>query len=174
MKQRHHRQHARLFGDRLAHDQPHHHGVQHSRAVGIKRALGVARGARGIAQARGGVFVKFGPFETVWLLFQQLFVAQRIQGVFWHMRAVCHDDKAQITGQFAAHSLQNGHKGGIHENQLIFGVIDDVDQLLGRQARVDRVTHRTLAGNRIIQLEMAITVPCQRGHPIAQLHAKRL
>ena len=46
-------------------------------------------------------------------------------------------------------------------------MVDDIDDLLVEQARVDRVAHRADAGDAVIQLEMAEIVPRQRADPVA-------
>ena len=45
-------------------------------------------------------------------------------------------------------------------------MIDDVDQLLWKQARVNRMTHVATAGGRVVGFKMAIIIPCQGGNAI--------
>ena len=61
----------------------------------------------------------------------------------------------------------------VDEEELILGVIDDVDDLLGKEARVDRVADRAHAGNAVVQLEVAVAVPGQRADAVADLDAQR-
>ena len=64
-------------------------------------------------------------------------------------------------------------EGGIEEHEAVFGVIDDVDDLLDEQARVDGVAHRAHAGDAVVQLEMAVAVPGQRRDAVARFDAER-
>ena len=72
------------------------------------------------------------------------------------------------------HRRDQRHEGGVEEEELVLGVIDDVDQLLGREPRVDRVAHGPDAGDRVIELEMAVAVPGEGRDPVAKLHPLRL
>ena len=49
----------------------------------------------------------------------------------------------------------------------ILGMIDDVGDLVGEQARVDGVTDRAHAGDAVVQLEVAMVVPRERGDALA-------
>ena len=48
----------------------------------------------------------------------------------------------------------------------------DEGELLGRQAQIERVHHRAHARHGEVELEMAVVVPGQRGHPVAGLDAE--
>ena len=52
-------------------------------------------------------------------------------------------------------------------------VVDDVGDLLGEQADVQRVQHRADAGHGEIQLEVALVVPGERADAVARLDAQR-
>ena len=45
-------------------------------------------------------------------------------------------------------------KIGIEEDVTVFGVVDDVDELLGEQARIDRMQHTAGAGHAVIEFEV--------------------
>ena len=73
-------------------------GVQHRAAVAVQHALGVARGARGVAQRAGGVFVESGPVELVVLCVDQVLITKqagdrRCHLGCWHVRTIGHGHK---------------------------------------------------------------------------------
>ena len=46
-------------------------------------------------------------------------------------------------------------------------MVDDVDELLRKQTRIDGVAHRSNARHAEVQLEVPVRVPGQRAHPVA-------
>ena len=64
-------------------------------------------------------------------------------------------------------------EGEVEEQHLVFGVVGDVDDLVGVQARVERVQHRARAGDRVVELHVAVAVPGERGDAVAGLDAQR-
>ncbi len=76
-----------------------------------------------------------------------------------HMRRIGHDDDAFDIGNLIGNAFKHRHKGQIGKDKLIFGMVDDIDQLLGKQARIERVIDATNAGNAIPSFNMAVRVP---------------
>jgi hypothetical protein len=68
--------------------------------------------------------------------------------------------------------LHQRQEGRIEAQVLVLGMVDDVRQLLGMQARIDRVQHRAGTGDRVIRFHVAVAVPGQRGHALAHRHAE--
>ncbi|MCY1374628.1 hypothetical protein D9M69_619810 [compost metagenome] len=64
-------------------------------------------------------------------------------------------------------------EAGVEEHVAVFGVVQDVGDLLREQARVHCVQHGLHARDAEVQLDMAVRVPGQRGHAVAGLHAQR-
>src|SRR5579883_1791398 len=58
-------------------------------------------------------------------------------------------------------------KVGIEKHVAVLGVVDDVDELLDEQARIDGVQHAARAGHAIIQFEVSPGIPGQRRDTIA-------
>ena len=69
--------------------------------------------------------------------------------------------------------LDQRHENRIEEDVAIFGMVDDVLDLLRKQARIDGVQDAAAAGHAVVQLEMAIAVPGQRGDALAMTDAQR-
>ena len=65
--------------------------------------------------------------------------------------------------------LQDRHERVVDEDHAIRGVVDDVDDLLGEQAHVERVQDRADARHRHVELEVALVVPRERADAIAGL-----
>jgi hypothetical protein len=70
------------------------------------------------------------------------------------------------------HGGDQRQEGEVEEQHLVFGVVGDVGDLVGVQARVDGVQHRARARHRVVQLHVAVAVPGQRGHAVAHLDAQ--
>ena len=68
--------------------------------------------------------------------------------------------------------LDQRQEGQVEEQRGVLGVVGDVGDLLGEQARVDGVADRADAGDGVVELEMAVAVPGQRRHPVAGLDAE--
>ena len=65
--------------------------------------------------------------------------------------------------------LDQRREGEIEEQVSVLGVVDDVGDLLRKQPRIDRVQHRPRAGDAVVELQVAVAVPRERGDAIAGL-----
>ena len=72
------------------------------------------------------------------------------------------------------HALDDRQQVEVDEDDLVFGVVGDIGDMLGRQPRIERVQHRADAGDAEIELEMAIGVPGDGADPVAELDAQAL
>jgi hypothetical protein len=61
---------------------------------------------------------------------------------------------------------------GIEEHVAVFGVVDDVDELLVEQARIDRVQHAPGAGHPVIEFEVPPRIPGEGCDAIALAEAE--
>ena len=76
--------------------------------------------------------------------------------------------QASTCGAVRRDALDERGKGAVEEQHAVFGVIHDVDQLLGMQSRVAGVDHQAAAGHGVINFEMPMIVPGKRRHRIAR------
>ena len=83
-----------------------------------------------------------------------------------------HHHAAQNIVHAGGDGRDDGQEAGIDENQAVFGVADDIGDVVVRQARIDGVADRAHAGNGVIKLEMAVAVHGQRGDAVAGFHAE--
>ena len=58
-------------------------------------------------------------------------------------------------------------KGRIKQHHFVFGVVDDVNELLGLQARVAGVHDHAAARDPVIRFQMPVVVPGNGAHRIA-------
>ena len=70
-------------------------------------------------------------------------------------------------------SQQRG-EGGVGEDRAILGVVDDEGDVVGGEPRIDGVADRAHAGDAVVELEMAVVVPGERRHAIAETDAELL
>ena len=68
--------------------------------------------------------------------------------------------------------LEQWDKGQVDKNKAIFSVVDDVHQLLGKQARINGVQHRTVSGDSVVQLEMTVVIPGQGSNALTVLNVE--
>ncbi len=88
------------------------------------------------------------------------------------MRAVGHRHPALHLRAVRLELGDERRKGEIEEDVFILGVIDDVDDLLGEEPRIDGVADRAHAGDGEIDLEMAEAVPGERADAIRLFDAE--
>ena len=69
--------------------------------------------------------------------------------------------------------LEQRDEHEIGKYKTVFGVIDDEDELLREQPRIDRVTNENGAADAVVGLEMPVVVPCDGRHPVTALKAER-
>ena len=70
--------------------------------------------------------------------------------------------------------LDQRGKGGVKQHHFVVGVVDDVSQLFGVQARVAGVHHHAAARHGVIRLQVAVVVPGNRPHHAARAQAQLL
>ena len=88
------------------------------------------------------------------------------------MRLVRQYDKSLDAFELPGEFLQQRHEHRIDKNVPVFGVVDDEGDLLGEQPRIDRMADITGAADAIINLQVPIVVPGERGHPVAPFQAE--
>ena len=72
-------------------------------------------------------------------------------------------------GAVRCNALDQWRKGAVKEHHLVFGVVDDVDQLLRMQARIAGVHYHAAARDGVIRFQMAVVVPRDRADRTALL-----
>jgi hypothetical protein len=89
------------------------------------------------------------------------------------VRAVGHGHEVLHRGEARRELLDQRGEGQVEEHDLVFGMVRDVSDLVREQARVDGVDHRPGAGGGVVDLEMPVAVPGERGDPVVHAHAER-
>ena len=87
------------------------------------------------------------------------------------MRGVGQHDEVLDRRDLVLDGLDDRLEGDVVEDVRVFGVVDDPGDLLGEQARVQRVQHGADAHRAIPGLDVARGVPGQGGDPVALLDA---
>ena len=136
--------------------------------MAVQHALRITCCSGCVTECAGTVFIDIGPIELIALPFHQCFVAVHIlDRCLRHVLGRSHDDPSLHAGALWRNFFDERPEVWIQEYVLVLGVIDDVDNLLGKQSRINRVTNIAGAGARVIGLEMPIVVPSQRCDAIA-------
>ncbi len=136
-----------------------HQGVQEVRAVRVEHPLGVAGGARGVAEAAGGLLGEAAPGAVLRLAGDQILIV-----LVQH-----HHPLDRGRGRDAR--LQQRSEGLVDEDHPVFGVVDDPADLVGVQARIEGVADRPDPHDPVPDLQVPPAVPGQGGHPVAGPHA---
>ena len=64
-------------------------------------------------------------------------------------------------------AFDEGREGDVKQHHFVFGMVDDVDELLRMQTRVASVHHHAAARHGVIRFEVAVVVPSNRTHHTA-------
>ncbi len=87
------------------------------------------------------------------------------------MRAVAEHDGALDGRNPVGDFFQERQESDVGHHHAVFGVIDDPDDLLGEQPRIDGVINGADAENAVPAFQVPPGVPGQRRHPVAVVHA---
>ena len=147
--------------------------------MAVQHALRPAGGAGRVAQRAGGVFVEFRPGIVLAGRRDQVVVAQQPHAGRQLQRrhpvgAGHHHDRLHGSGDRRGDGADHGVEAGLGEQHLVAGMIDDIADVVGVQARIDRVADRPHARRGIIDLQMSVAVHRQRADPVAGLDAQGL
>ena len=148
--------------------------IEHDGPMRIERALGVAGGAGGVAQRRSGALIKTRPVKDLACGCDQLLVIEDSGDTFdgWGVRRIGKAHPVSHLGAMCGDGLDDRRKARIEDDGLVFGVVDDVDELLRMQSRIAGVHHHAAARYRVIGLEVAVVVPGDRGDRAAGCEAQ--
>jgi len=167
VEHRNNRQHYRGTGEIERRWLQPGHGVHQGGAVFVLHALGVAGGAGGVADHAGIVFRSADPFEVAILrpdpiLKRRGVIAAIVAYVMFNHRPA------------RFHPVNNRLEGRIVTQHTVFGVVDDIFELIVKQPRVHCVQHPAHACDAIPADQMARMVHREARDLVARFEAKRL
>ena len=135
--------------------------VQQRRAVAVDHALRVAGGAGRVAHGgRAVLVVDDEPAVERGVRRQELLVVQHAVGQRVVRAVVDHHDVPH-GGQLLAKGPEHRQQRAVDEDDVVFGVVGDVDQLLGEQPDVEGVQHPAGARCGEVELEVRGGVPAE-------------
>ena len=139
--------------------------------MAVQGRFGVAGGAAGVAHAGGRIFIKNRPLVSVGLPTYPGLVADQAgnAGVGGQLIGVAKGHIVPDGAALAVDSLHQRQKTHVKAQHLVFGVVGYPGNQIGVQSRVDGVQHPARAADAVIQLKVAVAVPGQCGHPVAEL-----
>ena len=76
------------------------------------------------------------------------------------------------TGDLVADFGQQRRQRCVHKDDPIVGMTDNVGQLIGRKAQIERVYNSAVTRNCEVKLQMPVTVPAESANPVAAFNAK--
>ena len=139
----------------------------------VDDAFGIACGARCITHSGSSILVEGRPIDSTRLAADKRFIVKRRLQFTGRFRRVAHNDVQFDALQLIGEVLQERHEIAIYEDDGVLGIVDDVRQLIGKQAQIQRVQHRAEAGYGEIQLQVTVGIPREGGDAVPLLHACR-
>ena len=151
----------------------HGQAVDDGGAVAVQHALRIARGARGIAERGGRALVQLGPVVAVRLAGEQALLGNHLEAAA--QRAVGRDiglrphddDGAQAGRQPVGQRLGARQQGRVDEQVGVGGILQDEGDLVGEEPRIHRMQHGAHRGDAVVDLQVPVLVPGQRGDALA-------
>ena len=138
----------------------------------VDDALRVAGRPGRVAHAAGIVLVDRDPGEIVVDLGKPALVVDRVlQAAGLHVRAVGEHDEAFDLRQLVLDLLEDRHEGEVGEDHAVAAMVGDPGDLLGEEARVQRVVDRAGAGDAVPGFEVPPAVPGERADAVADADA---
>ena len=95
-----------------------------------------------------------------------------VQGRRWGLSGIVQQDELLNGIDAVADRFQDRQKFRVDQDHVIFGVIDGVENLLGGQADIDGMQHRTQHRHREKAFQIAVAVPIHHRDGIAGLDAQ--
>jgi hypothetical protein len=76
--------------------------------------------------------------------------------------------------QFVLYGFDEEEKVFIDEEDLVFGMVDDIDQVFPGKTDIDGMQYGAVAGNAEIKFQVAVVVEGKAGHTVAFFYAQCL
>ena len=90
------------------------------------------------------------------------------QAGFGHMCFIGQDDVLLDAWSLGGDGLDKRYKGQVDKQYFVFRVVDDINQLLGKQSRVERVANCTETHDSVPGFNMTIRIPGHGGDTVTQ------
>ena len=147
--------------------------VQHDLTVAVENALGQTGGPGGVEGRCHGVFIQIGEIIMITGPGEQVFVFSRQRKAGLRSFAVGQQNEFLDRLDLVPDGFQHGEEFRKNQDDIVFGVIDGVEQLFRRQSDVDRVQDSAHHGNGKETFQVAVAVPVHHGHGLAGFDAGR-
>ncbi|MCY1331853.1 hypothetical protein D9M69_175280 [compost metagenome] len=148
--------------------------VQHDLAVAVADPLRVAGGAGGIEGGRLGVLVEVRELEVCRRLRQQrLVLAGERHAGLRHLLAIGQQHEARVAGELRADLLDHRQEVRVHQHDRGAGIVERVEDLLGRQPHIDGEQRGPHHRHAEIAFQVAVAVPVHHGHGAAMADVQR-
>lgn len=147
--------------------------MQQGRTVRVEHTLGVARGSRGVAQGCRRALIELWPGEIRALFGQQLLVAQQVGDIQGrHQRPLAKGDPVLDVRAVRRDGLDQRGEAQVEADDAVLGVVHYPADLLRKKTGIDGMGNGPHTGDRVVQLEMAITIPRQGANSITGLNTE--
>ncbi len=156
-------------GDRIA----QRHGMQHQLAMAEVDALGKPGGAGGVERGRPRVLVEVGENEIgVGAREQRFIVGRQRKRRLRTLAAIVEQDERLHAFDSIPDFFEYGQELAVHQDDVVFGVVDGVENLLGRKAHVDGVKGGAHHGNGKEAFKVSVAVQIHDPHGVPGLSSE--
>ena len=142
--------------------------------MAVDHALRFAGGPRGVAHSRRIALIDLRPGIAGGTAAEEVLIGQHRLELAIGRRAIRHDDEVLYPFDVVGDPLQGRQDRGVDENHRVLGIVDHVLQVLREEPGIQRMQDGSGTGDREIQLQMPVVVPCQGADPVASTDAELL
>ena len=141
-------------------------------AMRTERALWITGRAACVAHPHRHVLVGRAPREVLVAARDQVLVKERVGQPPCRLARGVEQHVVLNTRRLRRQLLVKRQQRAVDEDDLVLGVVDDIAQLVGKEADVERVADRTGARHGIVELQVLVVVPGKGAHAVARLDAE--
>ena len=150
------------------------YGVQIHRTVTVERALGMACRATGVTEPHGLVLTLHPPAILIVRCRHQGLVIMDPARKFGRGRALLAVEEHEMVdpADLLAQAFHQRQQRCVDEDHLVLGMVDDVGQLIRKEANVEGVYDRACARRAEVEFNMLVVVPSKGADSVAGLHTQ--
>ena len=136
--------------------------------MAVERAFRVTRGSARVAQPHRHPLIGAAPRKPLVTFVEQVLVVPHVRQRGLDVSRRVHQHVVLDAANLVRHPLVQRQRRGVDEDHAVFGVIDDVGELRGKEPDVERVTHGPATGNAEVHLKMLVVIPGERADAVTR------
>ena len=147
--------------------------VQHHLPMAIADTFRPVSGGGRVERCGFCVLVEVGEFVIPRTGIQQLFILDgELEQSFGLFRAVCEEHELLHRLDAIFHGFQQGQEIAVHQKDIIFGVINGVENFLRREADINGMQHGAHHRNPKVAFQVTMAVPIHHAYGVARFDSE--